>query len=271
MTGVQTLLFRSEEESEESEVPTGVGNTPTSTEVIELPTSGTIDTNELVRMWEPGYHDRYYTAKFQITEAEVDGKRRELVKSYIEGISWVLLYYYQGCPSWNWFYPFHYAPFAADFADLHSIIGDEGVKFEKGEPFRPFEQLMSVFPASSGHHLPEVFRDLMLNPDSEIIDFYPEEFVIDMNGKKMSWQGISLLPFIEETRLLNAVRSKYDQLTDYEKNRNTNKQEVLYISRNNKNYEKFTSELYDNKKVEVKFSCYKTQLGGTLSKEIGRA
>ena len=102
-------------------------------------------------------------------------------------------------------FPYHYAPFAADFTNLEELF-PEGVKFKLGEPFRPFEQLMSVLPAASGHTLPQVFRDLMSNPDSEIIDFYPEEFEIDMNGKKMSWQGIPLLPFIDEKRLLDAVQ-----------------------------------------------------------------
>ena len=67
-------------------------------------------------------------------------------------------------------FPYHYAPFAADFTNLEELF-PEGVKFKLGEPFRPFEQLMSVLPAASGHTLPQVFRDLMSNPDSEIIDF----------------------------------------------------------------------------------------------------
>lgn len=47
-------------------------------------------------------------------------------------------------PSWQWFYPFHFAPFAADFED----VAEMNVSFEKGEPFKPYEQLMGVFPAS---------------------------------------------------------------------------------------------------------------------------
>ena len=30
----------------------------------------------------------------------------------------------------------------------------------------------------------------MIDEDSEIIDFYPGEFKIDLNGKKYAWQGM---------------------------------------------------------------------------------
>jgi len=60
----------------------------------------------------------------------------------------------------------------------------------------------------------------MTSQDSPIIDFYPETFEIDMNGKKMAWQGVALLPFIEETRLLDAMGTKYPGLTDAEVKRN---------------------------------------------------
>jgi 5'-3' exoribonuclease 2 len=42
----------------------------------------------------------------------------------------------------------------------------------------------------SKEHLPIPFQKLMTDKDSEIIDFYPEEFKIDLNGKKYAWQGI---------------------------------------------------------------------------------
>lgn len=58
------------------------------------------------------------------------------------------------------FKKYHYAPFASDFLNMSGL----GTKFERGEPFKPIEQLMGVFPAASRQHVPEVFAKLMLDP-----------------------------------------------------------------------------------------------------------
>lgn len=258
---------KKEEASQEESLPIDVSETDDKKR--KLDESATDDNNdediedEDIKLWEPGYKTRYYQQKFKTTdEKEIKCIRRDMARCYVEGISWVLLYYYQGCPSWNWYYPYHYAPFAADFTELNEFK----VEFKQGKPFKPFEQLMSVLPAASNHNLPEVFRDMMSNPESEIIDFYPEEFKIDMNGEKQSWRGIALLPFIDEDRLLRAVREKYDELTEDEKNRNSHKNEVLFVGKKHGYYKKF-AKLYnpEKKKDEVSFHFNKTHLAGTAT------
>jgi 5'-3' exoribonuclease 2 len=88
---------------------------------------------------------------------------------------------------------------------------------------------MAVLPAASSCFLPYPCRELMTRPDSPIVDFYPEKFDIDMEGKKFSWQGVPLLPFIKEELLIKTVRSVEDQFTDEELYRNRIGHDVIFV------------------------------------------
>jgi 5'-3' exoribonuclease 2 len=196
-----------------------------------------------VRLWEEGYADRYYEQKFKVDPRDTEF-RHKVARAYVEGLAWVLLYYFQGCPSWEWYYPYHYAPFAADFVGL----ADMKITFEKGRIFKPFEQLMGVMPAASRHTIPEIFHDLMTEEDSEIIEFYPEDFPIDLNGKKFAWQGVALLPFIDAKRLLGAMEKRYHLLPADVAARNLMGKEVLLVSEANKDlYDDIATHFYSKK------------------------
>ncbi|KAB5528191.1 exoribonuclease 2 [Coniochaeta sp. 2T2.1] len=252
-------------EDDDSTTPgTSALDSPTPTPASDADT-GPVDT---VRLWEEGYADRYYEQKFHVDPKDTEF-RHKVARAYVEGLAWVLMYYFQGCPSWEWYYPYHYAPFAEDFVDL----GKMTISFEKGRISRPFEQLMSVLPAASRHSLPEVFHDLMLNPDSEIIDFYPEDFEVDLNGKKMAWQGVALLPFIEMPRLLSAVEKKYPLLSEEDTARNTMGKDVLLLSDAHPElYDEITINFYSKKQGVTKFKLNPAKsdgLSGTVEKIEG--
>ena len=58
-----------------------------------------------------------------------------------------------------------------------------------------------------------VRQELMVNDDSPIREYYPVEFQTDLNGKTQEWEAVVLIPFIDEERLLAAMREKSSQLT----------------------------------------------------------
>ena len=82
--------------------------------------------------------------------SDYEGKVSNIVYSYVEGLQWVLLYYYHGVASWEWFFPYHYGP---KISDLKQIAHLE-FNFQLGSPFFPFEQLMAVLPPLSKQHVP---------------------------------------------------------------------------------------------------------------------
>ncbi|KAG7364743.1 XRN 5'-3' exonuclease [Nitzschia inconspicua] len=157
-----------------------------------------------VRLHEKGWKDRYYSDKCKADDVANHGGREHLFRSYIMGLCWVMKYYYEGVPSWKWYYPFHYAPFASDLKNIERFQNDVK-KFEISTPFNPVEQLMAVLPSDSSHAIPEASRWLMTDVESPIIDFYPTEVPVDPNGKAMPWLWVVLLPFIDEDRLLSAM------------------------------------------------------------------
>ncbi|PHH55895.1 5'-3' exoribonuclease 1 [Ceratocystis fimbriata CBS 114723] len=161
---------------------------------------------------------KYYLEKFK--EWAPDNYETDLTalcENYVQGLQWVLYYYYRGIASWPWFYQYHYSPLTSDI--VKGI--NANLNFKKGAPFLPFEQLMGVLPDRSKSIVPSVYWPLMTDPKSPIIDFYPRDFELDMNGKKMEWEAVVKIPFIDEERLLSAMAPINETLPSEEAARNT--------------------------------------------------
>ncbi|KAL7746676.1 5'-3' exoribonuclease 2 [Sorochytrium milnesiophthora] len=203
-----------------------------------------INVDDTVCFWEEGWKERYYLQKFG-PEGLDNNFVKEFTTHYVIGMCWVLKYYVHGVPSWNWYFPYHYAPFASDFIDIAEVKPE----FELGTPFRSIEQLMGVFPAASRQHIPSIFHSLMTDPKSPIIDFYPETFTIDKNGEKASWLGVTLLPFINEQRLLDAMRPLYPLLDEEAKEISKRGVERLIVSKRHPLFPSFNRLYTEN--VEV--------------------
>lgn len=172
---------------------------------------------ELYQQKYQGWKTKYYLQKFEEwPQDKYEEEQKRLCENYVQGLQWVLYYYYKGIASWPWFYAYHYAPLTSD---VTKGLGAD-LNFKLGQPFKPNEQLMGVLPDRSKKIVPTVYHDLMTNANSPIIDFYPRDFELDMNGKKMEWEAVVKIPFIDEERLLAAMAPQNELLSEDQKARN---------------------------------------------------
>ena len=205
-----------------------------------------------IKLGELGWKDRYYMEKFHVSssvnEKGLKDLKQKIKQYYIEGLCWVFEYYYNGCISWSWFYPFHYAPFASDLVDLNALK----ICFELNKPFFAFEQLLSVLPPYSAEALPLPFRKLMTDPLSPISDFYPSNIKLDINNQPFEWMGVNLLPFIDADRIQKVVKNIIDKgvLTEKDKKLNERGENIL-ISADAEIANYFQGELHINEQMNT--------------------
>lgn len=161
------------------------------------------------------YRDFYYESKLGWPMEDRERTlflRRQHVREYLEGLHWNLHYYHNGCADWDWYFPHFYSPLATDMVNLDEFYEEDqegqefkGFPFEKGTPFPSLAQLLSVLPPQSADLLPPALGELMLHPSSPLIEYYPNEFTSDPNGKRQAWEAIVKIPFIDGELLLNTV------------------------------------------------------------------
>lgn len=111
----------------------------------------------------------------------------DVVKEYLKGLHWVYIYYVSGCPSWDWFYPYYYAPLMLDLLDH---FYDAEITFKDTMKINPLGQLSIILPPQSVNIVPAI--DDFTEVDFTEVGF--TEFSVDYEGKKKQHMGIPLLP-----------------------------------------------------------------------------
>lgn len=149
------------------------------------------------KVWKRRYYEHYFTNE-QNKQYDVN----EICKSYLNGLSWILKYYFNECPSWIWQYKYFHAPFISDIYNflVQTNYNLNNVQFELRKPLSQHAQLLAVTPPVHKHLLPEKYRKLMEN-DSPIIDMFPTNIKIDTLYKSKWWLCIPMLPCIDIDRI----------------------------------------------------------------------
>ena len=162
------------------------------------------------------WRKRYYNHYFDCNES-VDSFAKKMVENYIVGIKWVTQYYFDKCPSWNWYFPYDHPPFLSDIKNYIKDIDINKIKFSEGKPLKPFIQLLCILPQQSNYLLPLKLKNLMTNPKSSLAHLYPLDFEQDYLNKHKYWMAIPTLPNLE-IDLVKYIYNKYQDTLSKEDN-----------------------------------------------------
>lgn len=180
------------------------------------------------------YRTEYIKKNFFNNEEIVEKELKKIAHSYLEGLQFIITYYTNGVPNWEWSYKYYYAPPAiilAKYIDKFSVP-----KYEKTFPLLPFEQLLHVLPPSSSELLPWPLCNLFTDEASSLKEFYPEKFEIDLAGKKNDYQGILILPFVDINKIKTTYLEKKSLINFKDLKRNCAGKTFVYIYDSNVNY-----------------------------------
>lgn len=167
-----------------------------------------------------------YRKEYCDTHFPQDIDIRQICHEYFEGLQWVLSYYTKGVPNWKWQFPYYYAPSTSILAQhLSTFVFPT---YSKTIPFPPFQQLLSVLPPNSSNLIPEPLNYLLTDNNSPIKIFCPNEFVVDLSGKKKEWEGIVILPVMDTEIMRSAYFEKIGLVDQKELKRNIAVKSYVY-------------------------------------------
>ncbi len=124
---------------------------------------------------------------------------------YLKGMFFIIQYYLNSIPTFDWVYPYHYAPLFTNIAQYLNEHPNINYSFIYRPPLKLVESLASVLHPKSFYLLPPKIAEFLtlrkeLDPD------FSETFEIDYEGKQNDYEGIPLLNNISYDKIKNLLK-----------------------------------------------------------------
>jgi 5'-3' exonuclease len=103
------------------------------------------------------WQDRYYNICLNMLKTP--DNISNITQIYLQTLAWNFLYYFDDCPSWDWYYPYPYAPLLQDIYDeltKHKNINpmiNKRFSFKNSSPVDPQTLLLMVLPFASKKYM----------------------------------------------------------------------------------------------------------------------
>lgn len=152
-------------------------------------------TTDVVSINMDTYSDLYYKRNFE------EGINKSTVSyEYLKGMFFVIQYYLSAIPTFDWVYPYHYAPL---FRDIYNYLVENpklNITFFYRPPLTLVETLASVLHPKSFYLLPDKVNELLTNRATLDEDF-SADFTVDLEGKQNEYEGVPNIPMVSYDKI----------------------------------------------------------------------
>ena len=140
---------------------------------------------------KPNWQSRYYKICFNMVNTPENISM--ICQSYLKTLVWNFLYYFNECPSWDWYYPYAYAP---TFNDVYeellkhknininmSSSSSSSTKVFHFKPSVPIEQqtlLFTVIPCASHSLIVKDASKKLLDPKCPMNIYFPKKYALNV-------------------------------------------------------------------------------------------
>ena len=168
---------------------------------------------------DPKWRTSYYHYVFGDNSPDTIKRSCE---SYVDGLFWVVNYYFNQKACQEWYCHLHYAPTVHDIHKYMFTLTTEDVpqkmkalaggsliqtKSDGDIVDRAHLQLLLVLPPQSIDLLPENLRPLMTDIHHGCAHFYPHEFKVMTYLKHKLWECSPMIPHIDINKVVSFIRS----------------------------------------------------------------
>lgn len=158
----------------------------------------------------------YYQELLGCTDA------KPVCEKYLDGLIWVMNYYFNRKYDSFWYYKYQQAPLCVDiYKTILSALSTNTSFYEQRRhalmenslplQITPKLQLLLVIPVQSSNILPEPSRRIMTDIEYGCVHYYPEEYELCTFMKRFLWECTPILPDIDIVHLEKVLRVMQNQ------------------------------------------------------------
>ncbi len=168
--------------------------------------------------WKQDYYSHFFNVDVY-NKKKFNEFRKIISIHYIESLIWTANYYLCDNLSWHFYYQYRVAPFISDILyHFKNIKNINLFKFKKESPFTPLEQLFFVLPPQNSSYLPKSYAKLMLDVDSPLIEYFPEDYDLDALNGRVHFKSNPLLPLFNINYTLSILKDQKISKTEQSRN-----------------------------------------------------